>query len=456
MNVPSFFIKHFSFPLISWNDGLSGVIRQVKRLETSQYWSPERLKNYQRQRLKRLLIHAYESTVFYKKRFDDAGFDPYRFDHTDQLRTIPYLTKEQIRDDPEGLISRKFSQKQLHASETGGTTGVKMKFYRDNNCLPFKEAGLYRFEKWTGWDFGERIGIVWPAMSDYVGFRTWRAQLKNSFASRQIVLPGAVLDTKSLADYVNLLQKKKPSIIRAFPSPLYELANYLMETGIDDIRLKGITTTGEPLYHWQRKRISQAFHCEIFDSYRSRETGPIAQECEQHAGMHINAESLYLEIKNDAAPGSLSGEIVITDLLNYGMPFVRYRMGDLGALHPGLCSCGRSLPLLEKVEGRAGDALVAQDRKKIQSGALVLYLVDKAPGLVGQMQIIQDEPRHLRILMTNNPLPTQEIVDYQKGTLKKLFGENIRVTYEFVERIPREDSGKYLFTKCLVSNPIYE
>lgn len=429
---------------------MKGIIRHVERLEQSQYWPPEKLQEYQVQGLRRLFIHAYESTVFYRKRFDNAGFNPYRFRDADEIRTIPFLTKDEIRDNLQDLISREYLPSRLHLSETGGTTGVKMVFYRNNSCLAIKAAGLYRFEKWTGWDFGERIGVVWPALNDYVGFHTWRARLKNSLSSRQVVLPGAVLDKRSLAGYVDALQRKKPSIIRAFPSPLHDLAEYVIESGIEGIRLKGVITTGEPLYLRQRNRISQAFHCTVFDSYRSRETGPIAQECERQNGMHINAESLYLEIKNAETTDPHTGEIVITDLLNFGMPFIRYRMGDLGTIHPGPCPCGRSLPLLMKIEGRAGDALMTRDWRKIQSGALVLYLVDKAPGLVGQMQVIQDKPRHLRILMTNNPQPTREIIDYQTRTLKSLFGEDFQVSFETVARIPREDSGKYLFTKCLL------
>jgi phenylacetate-CoA ligase len=147
-----------------------------------------------------------------------------------------------------------------------------------------------------------------------------------------------------------------------------------------------------------------------------------------------------------------SGEIVVTDLLNYGMPFIRYAMGDMGILTDEQCPCGRGLPLLKKVTGRTGDLLYTPDKKSIMSGSLVLYLVDEAPGLIGQVQIIQDRYDHLLIKLTKDPLPTQAILDYQTATIHRLFGKEMSVSFEFVDDIPLEKSGKYRFAICNISD----
>ena len=296
------------------------------------------------------------------------------------------------------------------------------------------------------------MGIVWTAQQDYVGHWTKKAKIKNELFERQVVLPAAIMDEETIVHYLHLLQEKKPTMIRAFTSPLYEVARVALDMNLY-CPIKGIVTTGEPLYAHQRQVIEKAFDCRVFDSYRSREAGPLAQECEVHNGLHINAESLFVEVVSPEDQDSYDqgvGEIVITDLLNFGMPLIRYKMGDMGVISKRRCSCGRGLPLLEKVTGRSADMLRTPDGKQITAGSLVLYLVDEAPGSLGQVQIIQDKHDHLLIRMTPYPPPTEEIKEYQKQTVRRLFGADMKVSFEIVEEIPRGKSGKYQFAKYTV------
>ncbi len=447
----SLFVKHISLPLIMKRDGLNHFNRNLNDLNKSQFWSSDDLLTSQFDRLKKLLIHAYENTNYYKDCFDEFAFSPYSFKFGDGLSNIPLLSKNIIRDNLDRIVAKNIDKSNLHSAETGGTTGVKMEFYRDNACLSQKEAALYRFDQWTGWDLGEHMGIVWTAQQDYIGHWTLKSKIKNELTFKQVVFPAAIITEELIENYIRLLISKRPTMIRAFVSPLYEVAKYIRDKGIETIRLKGITTTGEPLYAHQRKAISEAFQCDVFDSYRSRETGPLAQECEYHNGMHINAESLFIEIVPPTEKGSLEdglGEIVVTDLLNYGMPLIRYKMGDVGMLSSESCACGRGLPILKKISGRTADLLYTPEGKRITAGSLVLYLVDEAPGLLGQVQLIQDRLDHLTIKMTKDPSPSQEILDYQKSTVKRLFGNKMHLSFKLVDKIPSEKSGKYRFTIC--------
>ena len=450
MHPEELFVRYISFPLISLMKGQGNVFRLVRELEQSQYWPLERLRELQARRLKKLLVHAYENTEFYRKRFDECGFNPYGFKNQDDLEIIPYLTKEQIRDNLKALTARNFRASDLRSSQTGGTTGAKMVFCRNRGCFSPREAATYRFEKWAGWEAGKRVGIVWPAEQDYLGHKALKGRLRSALFSRQVVLPGAAIDETMTAEYVEALLREKPVMIRAFPSPLLEVARYLEKNGIDTVTPRGVISTGEPLYPWQRQAISRAFHCPVFDSYRSREAGPVAQECACHDGMHINAESLHVETTGEADPQGFPGEIVVTELLNYGMPFIRYRTGDLGTLSSQACPCGRGLPLLSRIEGRSVHTLHAAGGKRISGCALALCLAEDAPGSFGQVQVIQESLDHLRVLLTNDPPPDAIIQEHQRKMIRKYFGEKTRVSFEIVERIPREKSGKYLFTKCLI------
>lgn len=450
-------IADLTFPLIAYRDGLPSIKTQLKNLLKSQYWPKEQLKEYQLQRLKSLCIHAYQHTFYYRKVFDEAGFDPFRFRSLDEFEKLPFLSKEIIRNKLPALISTIHKTKDLHYAETGGTTGVKMKFCRDNSSLSPKEAALLRFDYWSGWRIGEPRGLVWPAQQDYVGYWSWKSKLKNSFYRRELVFPAAVVDDQKIEEYVKLLLKRKPTFIKAFPSPLYQIAQYIKNNNITIISMKGIVTTGEPLTRYQRKIISEAFNCRVYDSYRTREAGPIAQECECQQGLHINAEELYVETvasKNFKIFHENIQEIVVTDLLNFGMPLIRYRIGDYGKLSERMCGCGRTLPLLEKISGRTGDVFYTPEHKKVMAASLVLYLIDEAPGTIGQMQIIQDQLDHLIIKVTPKPPLTDNIKTYHFTTIKRLFGNKMRVSYETVDSIPLEEGGKYRFTKCLLPDSI--
>ena len=107
--------------------------------------------------------------------------------------------------------------------------------------------------------------------------------------------------------------------------------------------------------------------------------------------------------------------------------------------------------MLKNIYGRAAETFFGPDGKRIMSVTLVLYLVDNAPGLLGQVQIIQDRLDHLVIRMTPVPLPTDEIKDYQVNKVKELLGPQMKVSFEIVDEIPREKSGKFRFTICEIA-----
>jgi phenylacetate-CoA ligase len=322
-----------------------------------------------------------------------------------------------------------------------------MKFARDNACLAAKAAATIRQERWTGWDIGRLRGLVWPASQDYVGYTSWKARLRNALGDRYLVLPAAVLDDAAMAAYAEQLRRRRPVLLRGFPSPLYLLANHIRRRGGGQIPVPSIIATGEPLYDHQRQAMQEAFGAKVFDSYGSRETGLIAQECPEHGNMHINAESLFLETVRDEATGR--DRLLVTDLLNRGMPMIRYEIGDTCTLSDRLCPCGRGLPLMEMGVGREADILYTPEGRAVSSASLVLYLVDNGPA-VGQVQVIQDALDHLTIRITRTPPVDDSFFAHYRGEIARIFGDATRVTFETVDGIPNEASGKYRFAICAI------
>jgi phenylacetate-CoA ligase len=275
-----------------------------------------------------------------------------------------------------------------------------------------------------------------------------KAKIRQKFISRQLMLAAGSLSEPRLQQIATQLQAFRPVLIRAFPNPLDQVARFL-KAGNFRIRPKAVLVTGEPLLESQRGLFEEVFGCEIFDCYASRECGQHACECPERSGMHINAECLIMEFENDGKPceAGQMGRILITDLDNYGMPFVRYDIQDMGIPLTDRCSCGRSLPLMSVAAGRISDFVVSpHDNSLISGSSLCHYLLATGPD-VGQIQIIQDAPDHLLIkLRYSTPAGlTDNVLEHIRSTVGKIFFGKMTLDIAPCESIPHEPSGKYRF-----------
>jgi len=379
-----------TFDRIAQREGLPGLRARMAVLECFQRAPRERIEAHQRQQLARLLRHAAGTVPYYRELFAERGLDPERLAGADELKRLPRLAKEAIRDDFQPYVSTAFAAGDLHTSTTGGTTGARMRFARDHASRLPKEAALLMFESWAGWSIGEALGIVWPARIDYLVDPSWRAQLKNRLYRRELMLAAHELDDEILAGLVGQIERERPVALRGFASPLYDLADYLRRQARQLPPLRGVVSTGEPLYPQQRERMKAAFGCPVYDAYRSRELGPVAQECDCKEGLHINEHGLIVE-SIPADDGSGEAELVCTDLYNYGMPLIRYRTGDYGTVRREPCACGRTTARIVNLGGRLADVFVRRDGRTIGPGSIVLYLSVSVPGPLGQIQLVQED-----------------------------------------------------------------
>src|SRR4029077_12302961 len=166
-----------------------------------------------------------------------------------------------------------------------------------------------------------------------------------------------------------------------YTNPLYEFARYIQREGLSTVSPRSIIVGAEKLYPFQRSLIEEVFRAPVFETYGSREFMLIGAECDRHAGLHLSMENLLVEILDDdgsPTPAGQEGNVVITDLFNYGMPFVRYVNGDRAVAGFDLCPCGRGLPLLKKVVGRQLDVLETLDGRKVP-GEFFPHLLKEFP-----------------------------------------------------------------------------
>jgi phenylacetate-CoA ligase len=267
------------------------------------------------------------------------------------------------------------------------------------------------------------------------------------FFERTMVFDASRVSSETTPVIVEKIHNFQPRFVRGYPSAIYLLARFLEKSGQYMIKPRAIFTGAEVLYDYQRELFRKVFECEAYSHYCSFEAHPIAVECPTHSGHHITAENVIIEIVNDegkSVPAGEEGRIVITNLHNYAMPFIRYDIGDMGALSGQACSCGRGLPLLTSLSGRADDIIVTRNGRYIPGTVLQrMFLAFLA---VEQCQIVQESYENVTVKLAVHESSTQEDMDKITSEVlkvyKPLLGEDIDVTVEFVDCIPLTRAGK--------------
>jgi len=441
--------KHVVYPLWAVKDG-ERYLSILRDLETSQHFSPDKLARLRLGRLRTIIEYAYENCPFYKERFDKSGFVPSSLESFADIQVIPCLTKEDIQTRRDDIVARRFrGSPRLMADRTGGSTGKPLHYYRDRRRFDYLKASAIRHDRWAGHDIGDKQAVIWGNRHDFSGKDELKSRIRNLMLDRKLVLDSSSITEDKMAEFVEAIRRFRPKTVLAYANSCALFAKYLLDKGIEDIRVDSVITSAELLDPDDRIAIEQAFHCRVFDRYACREIGMIASECEAHDGLHINAECVYVEFVRDgrpAAPGE-EGDVIITDLVNFGMPFIRYRIEDVGVPTDRLCSCGRGLPLMEMVAGRTTDFLLCPDGRKVSGAALTIYLIANTPG-VRQAQIVQETRGSVRLRLVRSEEFTEDSMAFLEKQVPEFFGEAMRVEYEFVDAIPSEPSGKYRFSIC--------
>ncbi|TFH58008.1 MAG: phenylacetate--CoA ligase family protein [Candidatus Zixiibacteriota bacterium] len=442
------FVERVLYPLDVMRRG-SRELRILTRLEETERFGSEKLHDLRLGALLQLLDHATRYVPFYQKRFAESGFNINTVKDFDDLKRLPILTKRDIQDHREELISTFYDRGELVENRTGGSTGSPLVFYHHKERLDSRQAATLRHNRWAGYPVGCKAAILWGHQHDISLYRSFKARLRNLLIDRQLICDSGSFSEETLSQFTRDFRRFRPEIIVAYANSLGVVVDYCIAKKIALPRPRGIITSAEVLTYENRAKIESYFGVRIFDRYGSRETSVIASECEAHAGLHINAENLYLEFVEhgkDVEPGAV-GEIIVTDLGNWAFPFIRYQIGDMGSPAKGLCRCGRTLPRMQMIAGRTTDFLYAPDGRRVSGAALTIYLAAKVPG-VRQAQIIQREKTTLIFNLVVDSNFDQSSLGLIREKVTNFFGESMQIVPNYVESIPKEPSGKYRFSIC--------
>ena len=398
----------------------------------------ETIAAFQRKRLEKLLQHAYLTTPYYRELLKTE---------TPELSQIPPLEKENIRAQLDELCSTAFTADQRIKNATGGSTGTPLTFYQDRNYWNQRNLSVYYFDRWAGWNFGEPQLIIWGTPPDVENDGHWKHRLGN-FWRNQYWLNGFHLTDAAMQTAFDEMNRYHPQTILAYPSSLYQFATFLADNGLHPKwQLKGIISSAEMLHPHYRTLAETVFKAKVHNRYGGREVGLIAMECAE-GRMHINARDLYLEIESPN-PYTDPGEILITQLNNYTMPFIRYRIGDIGRLSDEMCPCGSALPILAELLGRTTATFRTKTGTLIHGG----YFTRQFYNLVGisQFQLIQETFERCVLKLVINTQWRETTADILVQKIQEGLGADVVVTVAFVDDIPVPASGKRAYTISKVS-----
>ncbi len=420
----------------------------VREAERTQWLPPEQLQQLQLTRLKALLSHAATNCPFYARRFAEAGFDPAAVQSLRDIERLPVLTKSDIQQHRDELTAAGLPTSERVPNQTGGSTGSPLRFFMSPDSVYRRIANTIRHDRWAGLEPYHKGAAIWGHRRDLNAPRSTMDNLRDRFFSRRVILDTSEITEEKLARFVERLNKEKPSTYVAYANAIYLIARFIKEREITGYhRPKSIITSAEVLTDDQRRLLEDVFACPVFNRYGSREFSVIASECEAHSGLHIAADTLLVEIiRNDRAcrPGEL-GQIVITDLHNYALPFIRYRIEDMGMLLETRCSCGRTLPMMEIVGGRVTDFLVTPEGAVVSGAAMTIYFIARVPGIV-QAQLVQKKKDFLMLRLAVDQSFGEDSKRMIAESVNRFFGPLMKYEIEQVDSIPVEASGKYRFS----------
>lgn len=422
----------------------SKVEQHYLTLNETQWLSSDALGELQDEKLRRLIRHAYRNAPFYRQRLKDAGLRPEDIRGRADLHTLPFLTKDDVRENLYfDIRAENMDHRDVLRITTSGSTGRPFVCYADREQLEFRWAATMRAQEWTGYAFGDPCVRLWHQTLGMSTSQAWKEKADARMSNRLFV-PIFEMKGDGLDRMLRMIEGHRPVLVDGYAEAFDFLARHLTEHGGLTHSPLAVMSSAQSLPQHSREIIERAFGCRVFDKYGSREFSGIAYECDAHAGHHVVSEGYIVEILVDgrpAEPGE-TGEVVITDLNNYAMPFLRYRIGDLAvAMADEPCACGRGGPRMGAIHGRVQSIIQGTDRRYVP-GTFFPHLLKDYEYAIERFQIVQDAPGAITFRVVKGGRYSDDVLDEVLATIRGHLGEDLTIEVRFVEKVEMVRTGK--------------
>jgi phenylacetate-CoA ligase len=428
----------------------ASLLAMQQQLQESQFLPLDELGALQFRQIGAIVAHIDRAVPHYGASLRKVGIKPGRDITEEAWARVPILTRRAVQDAGAALHAKELPQGHgrtgLHPSS--GTTGMPVKVVKTELFQFYLQAMALREEMWRRRDLGAKIlGVrrdnerkTFEKGPHLRRMPDWGPPVATVYPSG----PSVMLDYRcTAAEQAEVLESERPGYLVIYPSLLLELLRHYRAQGSAAPLLKGVTTLREPLAPETSHLCREIFGVAPIDIYSAGETGTLAFPCPEQGSLHVQAETTLVEIVDDAGrpcgPGEV-GRVLVTPLHNFAMPLLRYEIGDLAEVGAP-CACGRTLPVIARIVGRARDMLVLPSGEKRYPyyGHDAMVRVDA----IRQHQLVQTSPEAIEIrLVVRRPLtPAEEA--HILATAADGLGYPFHLKLAYCDEIKRDPSGKY-------------
>ncbi|MGH8589515.1 MAG: phenylacetate--CoA ligase family protein [Gammaproteobacteria bacterium] len=424
----AFRLRDYSYPL--------GVLKYHRLFKRAPHWSVHKLEAWSRARRTAIAAHAYAHVPYYRRLFDEHAIRPSEVGRAETWERIPLLEKEIIQANTDDFISRTADPKRTMWVTTSGSTGMQLRILLDHNI---NAAAFALF--WRAWGSGGyyHLGQHHAVMKSMFYEAGWRYNR----AIRALELSTARVGPENVRLFRDLILKYRPRFMRGYPSAMYLFSRVLREEGLD-LHIPMIITGSETLYDFQRLEIENVLGARVYNHYTHWERCASVLECE--AGrMHAQLDYGFHEILGEdglPVPPNVNGVVTVTTMHNLAMPLIRYRTGDIASWSSERCECGQSFPVINRIEGRQTDYLIAAEGTLI-SGTFAAEALTGLPHLM-YYQIVQEELGKIEVRIVKGNGYQPESTHAVLTALQARVGPGIQIGVRFcgLEGLERNPVGK--------------
>lgn len=403
-----------------------------ENLLESEKWDTLRIRKYKEKKIKEILEYAYRHTKFYKRFFDEYGVTPSDFQTIEDLSKFPVLTKDVVRENWKEMISFEYKEKDLIPYHTSGSTGKALDFFWTKHSLRFYWAIVWRGRARFGIKKGDLHlnftgKIVVPLSQKKAPYWRYNRPLN------QYMLNMQHLTKEKVRDIVDFINSKRVRFYVGYPSIIHAFAMLVEEAGLSIVNPpEYIFSSAEKMYESQRSVIERVFKgVRIVEHYGFSEN--VASASKDLDGMyHEDFELGHLELidtsNNDTG---ISGRMLATGFQNYGMPFIRYDIGDTATfVNNGIIS---------DIEGRNGDFVITPEGAKIMRFGYIF----KETRDIKECQIVQRRLGEMVVRIVRSSEYSEKTEKYICEEIRTWISKTIEIKFEYVDSIPRTKAGKF-------------
>jgi len=411
-------------------------------LNKTQYYNKVELDKLQDSLFSDLVGYINQYVPYYKNIINSKNISPKDITLKNFSEIFPVITKTELRNNYDSFLSLDKSQGKHYVINTSGTSGSPLKVHTFKNGIQYNYAFFNRFLNWAGVNIGQKCA-VFAGRVFIPPKQTKPPYWRHNKASNAILFSSYHISDKTITAYINALDKFNPTIIDSYPSAIYEIAKFILENKYKhNIKPAAIITSSETLFDYQRDSIERAFNCKIFDHLGSAEMVTFITQC-KNGNYHINPEYGYVEVlDNNYNPVNQGepGQLVCTSFINKAMPIMRYSLGDTITISNHTCECGLYFPVVSSILGRTDDIIIGCDGRKVGRLDPIFKGMDHS---INETQIIQYKLNEITVKITSHQSAKSINTDKIITELKKRVGDCMKITIEFVDYIPKTNSGKF-------------